>query len=115
MLLDAGILTICRLEDKTSGGSMPKEKLVPVSRHYYGERTIGYGRQYAAKGANEKVDLLAEVWQDRTIRVGMYAVAEDDTQYCIDQVQHKENSEGLRVTWLSLSRLEDFYDIAEDT
>lgn len=114
MLHDAGILTICRLEEKSSGGSMPKAQLVEQSRHYYGEKSIGYSRQYAAKGVNQQVDLLAEIWQDRGIRIGMYAVEEDGTQYRIDQVQHRKNSEGLNVTWLSLSRLEELYDIAAD-
>ena len=114
MLLDAGILKICRLEEKSEGGSMAKEMLVEVRRHYYGERTIGFSRQYAAKGVNQQVDLLAEIWQDREIRAGMYAVDDTDTQYRIDQVQHKENEDGLRVTWLSLSRLEALYDIAAE-
>lgn len=114
MLHDAGILAICRLEDKASGGSMPKEMLVEQSQCYYGELTIGYGRQYAAMGVNEQVDLLAEIWQDRSIRIGMYAVADDGNQYRIDLVQHKENEDGLRVTWLTLSRLEELYDVATE-
>lgn len=112
MLHDAGILTIFRLEDKASGGSMPKEMLVEASQYYYGERTIGFSRQYAAKGVDQQVDLLAEIWQDREIRAGMYAITDDGTQYRIDQVQHKENEDGLLVTWLTLSRLEALYDIA---
>lgn len=114
MLHDAGILTICSLVETSEGGSMPKKKLLKLRQFYYGERTIGYGRQYAAHGAGEHVDLLAEIWQDREVRPGMYAVSHDNIQYRIDQVQHKENDEGLRVTWLSLRRSEDFYDIAED-
>ena len=112
MLHDAGILTICRLVDNTEGGNMAKEKLVEESRYYYGELTIGYGRQYAAMGVNEQVDLLVEIWQDRAIRIGMYAVADDGTQYRIDLVQHKQNEDGLKVTWLTLRRLEALYDIA---
>ena len=92
---------------------MAKERLVPLSIHYYGERTVGYGRQYAAKGVCQQVDLLAEIWEDRSARVGMYAVTDAGEQYRIDNVQHKTDEDGLRVTWLTLRRLDELYDIAE--
>ena len=115
MLHDAGILTICSVHTAEASGSMAKEKLRPVCQHYYGERTVGYGRQYAAKGVSEQIDLLAEIWEDRTVRIGMYAKTDAGEQYRIDNVQHKLDEDGLRVTWLTLRRLDDLYDIAEDT
>ena len=65
MLLDSGVLTLCRLENTAPDGAMPRMRLVPVERCFYGERTVGYNRQYAALGVNERVDLLARVWQSR--------------------------------------------------
>lgn len=94
---------------------MCAEVLVKDNVHYYGERTVGYGRQYAAKGVSEQVDLLVEIWQDRSARIGMYALLDTGEQYRIDNVQHKLNEDGLRVTWLTLRRLDDLYDIAENT
>lgn len=118
MLHDSGILTICSAKNGADNGDLCREKLKKLSRHYYGERTVGYGRQYAAKGINEQVDMLAEIWEDRTIRIGMVAVADDDEQYRIDFVQHKLDEDGLRVTWLTLRRLEERYEFdseAEET
>lgn len=114
MLHDSGVLTICSVENSAASGDMAKEKLVKSdARHYYGERTVGYGRQYAAKGVSEQVDLLAEIWEDRSVRIGMYALTDEGEQFRIDNVQHKTDEDGLRVTWLTMRRLDDLYDIAE--
>lgn len=111
-MLDRGILTICTKTNTASNGAMPVESLTTLSQHYYEERAIGYGRQYAAKGVNEKVDLLARIWYDNSIRIGMYAYIEDtQEQFRIDNVQHLYDDNNLRVTDLTLSRLEDNYDV----
>lgn len=115
MLLDSGIIRICRLENKASKGMMPKEKLIPFSSAFYGERTVGYGRQYAAKGVNEQIDMLVRIWEDRSIHIGMYAVLENGEQYRIDNVQHLLDESGLKVTDLTLRRLDNLYDVAAET
>lgn len=113
MLFDAGILAIYELINTAEPGRKPAEQLRYVSQHFYGERNIGYGRQYAARGVNEQVDLLARIWEDRGIRVGMYAATEGGDQYRIDNVQHLTGEDGLKVTDLTLSRLEKLYDVAD--
>lgn len=112
MLLDAGIVEICRISEDATCAGMPKEALVPFMRCYYGERTVGYNRQYAAKGVSEQVDALIRIWQDRSVRIGMYAITDDGTQYRIDNVQHLPDNDGLLVTDLTLRRLDDLYDVA---
>lgn len=112
MLLDSGTLQICRLDNEAGAGDMPRDRLVPLRAHYYGERAVGYGRQYAAKGVNEQVDMVARIWQDREARIGMYAVTDGGNQYRIDNVQQLFDEDGLRVTDLTLSRLEALYDIS---
>lgn len=114
MLLDSGVLTLCTLQNTAAPGAMPAERLVPQSQHWYGERTIGYGRQYEAKGVNEQIDLLARIWQDRTARIGMYALLDNGEQYRIDNVQQTWDDDGLRVTDLTLRRLETLYDVARE-
>lgn len=114
MLFDAGTVKICKLENKAESGQMPKETLVQVSEYLFGERTVGYGRQYAAKGVNEQVDMLIRIWQDRTIRIGMYALI-DEEQYRLDNVQHLLDDDGLRVTDLTLQRMEDLYDVSGES
>lgn len=113
MLLDSGKLTICTAKDIAPPGAMPKEVLIPGNTHLYGERMIGYSRQYAAMGVNEQVDLLARIWQDRSARIGMVAVINDE-QYRIGNVQHLTDEEGLQVTDLTLQRMDDLYDVAEE-
>lgn len=114
MILDSGLLTICTLQNLAAPGEMPKEQLVPLRQCYYGERTVGYGRQYAARGVNEQVDILARIWQDREARAGMYSVLDNGEQYRITNAQQLLDEDGLRVTDLSLERMDDLYDIAAD-
>lgn len=115
MLHDSGIITICSLRNTAPKGLKPKEQLVVQSEHFYGERTVGYGRQYAAKGVSEQVDLLAEVWQDRSIRIGMYAMDDQGDQYRIDNVQHTLDDGGLKISILTMRRLDHLYDVATET
>ena len=112
MLHDSGELTICSLKNSAAKGEMPKEQLVPGNVHLYGERAVGYGRQYAAKGASEQIDMLVEIWQDRSARIGMYALLDNNEQYRIDNVQHLLDDDGQQVTYLTLRRLDDLYDVS---
>ncbi len=115
-MLDRGILCVCTLTNTAANGAMPVEQLTPLSRHCYEERAIGYGRQYAAKGVNEQVDLLARIWYDGAVRIGMIVYLEDtNEQFRIDNVQHLIDDNGLRVTDLTLSRMEDYYDVISNT
>lgn len=114
MLFDSGTSIFCRLENKAKVGNMPNGHLVPFTHHDFGERVVGYGRQYAAKGINEQVDMLIRFWQDRSIRIGMYAII-DGEQYRIDNVQHLYDDDGLKVTDVTLQRLEDLYDVSGES
>lgn len=112
-MMSDGVLTLCTLENTAAAGAMPVEQLVPGEVRYFERRTVGYGRQYAAKGVNEQVDLFVRIW-DCAARIGMYAVVSqspDAGQYRIDNVQYLTNDDGLRVTDLTLSRLDDLYDV----
>ena len=76
---------------------------------------VGYGRQYAAMGVNEQVDMLVRIWSDASIRIGRYAVLEGNSQYRIDNVQQLLVDDGLLVTHLTLTSLDSNYDVkAED-
>lgn len=114
MTYDAGVVTLCELKDanETAGG-MPAMLLIPVERQFYGERTVGYRRQYAAFGANQQVDMLIRTWRSAEAQIGMYAVLESGEQYRIDNVQHLLDEDGLKVTDLTLRRLDKLYDVAE--
>ena len=49
------------------------------------------------------------------MRAGNYAVLEDGLQYRIDFAQDLIDEDGLPVTDLTLSRLENHYDVAGET
>lgn len=115
--MDSGIVTICDLTDTSEPGDMAKYKLVEVSRAYYGNKTVSYRRSYAAKGANEQIDLLIRVWRDPNIRMGQYAVLSDSTddgQYLITLIQHTVDADNLQVSDLTLRRLDQLYEVATE-
>lgn len=111
MEFNDGLLTLCALENQASPGDMPREKLKKKSVHFYAERTAGFARQYAAKGANEQIDMMARIWKEPAARIGMYVILEDGRQYRIDNVQQARGEDGLAVTDLTLRALEEFYDV----
>lgn len=115
MIFDSGLVTVCTLQNTAAPGSMPHEALIPVLSAYYGERTVGYGRFYQAQGVNEQVDMLIRIWRSTAARIGMYAVlsqSENDGQYRITNVQQMLDEDGLKVTDLSLQRMDDLYEIS---
>lgn len=114
MILDSGILWTCNLDNRAEDGLMPAMTLQKVRRHWFGFRTVGYNRQYMAKGVNEQVDLLVRINYDPTVQIGMYALLGNGEQYRIQNVSMiVDNETNLRFTDLTLQRLERYYDIAE--
>jgi len=113
-MFDAGVCRICEFRNDKPAGLMPAGYLVPVADVYFGERMVGYNRFYAAAGVNEQIDLMIRTWRLPCAKIGMYAVlsqSENDGQYRITNVQHLLDDDGLKVTDLTLSRVEDFYNV----
>lgn len=116
MIFDSGMVTVCNLLNAAQPGSMPKETLVPVLSALFGERTVGYGRYYQAKGVNEQVDMVIRIWRTTAARIGMYAVlsqSENNGQYRITNMQQMLDEDGLKVTDLTLQRMDELYEITE--
>lgn len=114
---DDGILTFYDLQNVADNGRMPDEKLVSVSTAFYGRRTVGMNRLYAARGANQDIDVLVRCFNTPSIPVAnnravQYVILEDGLQYRIDAVQEIVEIDALDLT---LVRLEDFYDVADET
>lgn len=125
-MMDSGIVTICTLENTAQDGDMPSPRLVPLVYDdeeltwQFEERTVGMNRQYLAKGVSERIDIMIRIWR-APVRIGMYALLTDyedqenpdGDQYRIDNVQHLFDDNGLKVTDLTLYRLEELYDVAQ--
>lgn len=119
--MDAGLATLCNLVNTAEGGDMPKEQLVPWETLQFETRNIGVTRFYAAQGANQQIDMLIRVWRVNA-KIGMYAVLtdyegqenENGDQYQIDAVQHTLNADSLKVTDLTLRRVDRLYEVLTD-
>jgi len=109
-----GALTLCDLVNTADKGLKPKYILKRVDEMYFGDRVVGYNRQYAAMGASQVIDKLIRVWR-YPIRIGQYCVI-DGIQYRVDLVQDLLDEDQLPVTDATLRRMDNFYDIiAEET
>lgn len=122
---DAGIVTICKLENVAPQGDMPRKMLVPLKDEddnvltwQFEERVIGFSRQYNAKSVEERVDMLIRIWRC-PVRIGMYAVLTDyegqenpdGDQYRIDNVSNNTDENGLKITDLTLYRMDQLYEV----
>lgn len=94
-----------------AGGSVLGRKLVPPGvSHYCARRTVGLRRYYTALQLGDQTDEVLELPNRDDIRPTQIAVTNGE-QFRILQVQHENDKDGLPVTVLSLSRLEELYDL----
>ena len=111
---DGGKVTICREVNVAEHTHMPDIMLEPLFEEFFEERIIGYNRHYAALGVNQEISAIIRIWR-RPVRIGMYAVIEDsdglDGQYRIDFVQSLTDYDGLKISELTLSQLEENYTV----
>lgn len=105
MKFDDGIVTFYEVGDYRENGLMPQLKLTKYAKFFFKYRTVGYGRFFAAGGLNIQLDSLIRVWQDRRLLPSMVAKIGDD-YYQVIQVQHLEDENELRVSDVSLRKLE---------
>lgn len=97
-----------------SGGSVLGRKLTaPGTPYYCGRRTVGLHRYYTALQIGDQTDDVLELPGRIDIRPTQIAVFEAH-QYRILQVQHAIDKAGLPITVLSLSRMEELYELDED-
>ena len=107
---NAGLLTIYALVDTAENGYMPAEKLSELCRCYYSDRVIGYGRAYAALGADQRIDRLVRCYNTSVPETGKYVIPEDGKQYRITLMQVIGDDVDL-----TLERLETNYDVITNT
>lgn len=96
-----------------AGGSVLGRKLVtPGSAYYCARRTVGLTRYYTALQIGDQTDDVLELPGRDDIVTTQIAVF-NDHQHRILQVQHETDKDGLPITVLSLSRMEELYDLDE--
>lgn len=109
-MFDAGKLKIYELSNQAAPGLMPAEKLVRICEAYYDERTVGVTRAYAALGAKQQIDMMVTAYNVTLPVNAEYVILEDGNQYRISLKQNQ----GDHVL-LTLVKLEDLYDVADET
>ena len=105
---DMGVLTLYDLVTTSTSGDMPIEKLSEVGKAYYAEKTVGYNRIYAARGANQEIDTVVRCYNTDVPYSAKYVVLEDGNQY---QISVKQKIVDEDATDLTLVRLEDYYNV----
>ena len=105
---DMGVLTLYDLVTTSTSGDMPVEKLSSLGTAFYAEKTVGYNRIYAARGANEEIDMVVRCYNTDVPYSAKYVVLEDGNQY---QISVKQKIVDEDCTDLTLVRLEDYYDV----
>ena len=68
------------------------------------EKTVGTNRYYIAKAQNDRVDMLIEVQQNRSISAATDEAEIDGVYYRIVQVQQVIDEDGIPMTDLALER-----------
>ena len=112
-----GIVKIYQISEIAEPGGMPVEGLYTLFAEFrFEERKIGVTRNYMAMQNNAKIDRLIRIWQDRYIKSDFICTIDDgiddDVQYRISRVEHFKSDEELKLTDLTLERLDDLYELS---
>lgn len=105
MILGDGVVTIVRDKNVTEVGDMPRYEPQEILRSYYGEKTVGINRYYAAKGQNDRIDMLIQIQRTKDVQPSTDRACIDGTYYRITQLQQVTDEDGLLMTDLSLERI----------
>lgn len=113
MLLDSGVATIWRGRDTALSGSKPNIVYdQEVFSSYYGNKTVGINRYWAAQANNNQADLLIQIQRKSGILATdrcQLSPALDDADagcYKIIQVQQVLDEDEQPATELTLGRIE---------
>ena len=111
-MLDAGIVAICTVHNGAERGDTPLRVLCIRHRAYFGTRTVGMSRFFAARQASVRVDKLIRIWRDAAPDVSTQDMAVIGNEvYFIRQVQTATDDDEMPVFDLTLERTVDKYDI----
>lgn len=111
-LFDDGIVEVYNTTNTAENGLKPKPTLSKYDQFAFGYENTGVIRYYEAKKADSQIDETIRIYQDRKIRADQVAVINGE-QFRIEQAQHTNDDDGIRITVLSLSHLNEVYEYAE--
>lgn len=117
---DDGVLFLCELIDNSENGDMPALQLHKIGKYWFEDQSVGYSRFYQSLAAGQTIDKVVRITYAPDARIGLYAVLGNGDQYRIDNIQffkgnensqRSENGNSLRYTLLTLSKVENVYDV----
>ena len=113
MTFDDGIVQICSTENAAAPGNKPVTVLREKLMSYFAYSRLGINRIYQALQAQQQIEAVIVLpdWQD--VRIHDVAVLEDGTQFRIQTVQKGTDDTNLKVTTLSLERINEAYEFAD--
>lgn len=106
---DDGIVKICEVINIAENGFKPKLVLKEKTAAHFGYETVGVIRFIENKKVDNQIEEAIRIYQDRTVRMEDIAVIED-VQFKIVQAQHKADDDNIKITVLSLERINEEYD-----
>lgn len=111
MTFDDGILTIYAVTNTAQPGQMPVEGLEEKEKYYYGFDTLGINRYYTALQAQQQIEAVVNVpgWGD--VAATDVCALDNGDQFRIVMRQPALDDNGLRITKLSLERINEKYAI----
>ena len=111
MTFDDGILSIYKTVDVSKPGMKPEIQLELKDQYYFGFDNIGITRYYTAMQANQQISAVVNIpdWGD--ISTLDICALEDGKQYKIAMRQPTTDENGLRITKLSLERMDEQYAV----
>ena len=104
MILDSGVLTVCRVTS-TEGTAPPpvRRTTQPVRTALFGDRVGGAGRYYAAAKVGQRIDRSVRIWRDPSIPITVREVCLiDGVYYRIRKVTQTVDEDQMPVTDLDL-------------
>ena len=98
---DDGIVQVARLQNTAAPGDRPRREYTVIAEMAFSYLHVGVTRHYESMRAGENILYLIEMYQLPEVKVNDVAII-DRTRYRIQRVTHTFNSDGIRVTQLTL-------------
>ena len=111
MTFDDGILTIYAVKNIGEPGMMPVTGLVEKEKYYYGFDTLGINRYYTALQAQQQIEFVVNIPGWGEISATDICALDDGSQFRIVMRQPTTDEDGIRITKLSLERMDEKYAV----
>lgn len=114
MTFDDGILKVCEVVNSAANGQKPKYTLSERARYYFSYDNLGINRYFTALNAKKQIEAVVNIPEWHEIDSRDVIVLEDGRQFRLAMVQPQFDYDNLRITKLSLERINENYEFTAD-